>query len=132
MLRLNKFFSKNSFLISYKLLHDVLFVLLIFLAGTLLAEELIPGIISEHIGLSKIVILIALNIFLISTIYPHIENNLKKDLPTANKKTLLAVSLFGILLLINSFLKISFLLNALLVLQVGIITYILYSIFFKK
>jgi uncharacterized membrane protein len=113
-------------------LHDVLFVLLIFLAGTLLAEELIPGIISEHIGLSKIVILIALNIFLISTIYPHIENNLKKDLPTANKKTLLAVSLFGILLLINSFLKISFLLNALLVLQVGIITYILYSIFFKK
>ena len=66
MRRLNNFFNQNFFLIAYKLLHDVLFALLVMLSFTLLAEELIPGIISEHIGISKIVVIIAANIFLIT------------------------------------------------------------------
>lgn len=132
MRQLNNLFNQNFFLVSYKLLHDLLFVLLLLLAGTLLAEELITGIISEHIGISKIVILVVANILLINFIHPQIENSLEKNSPAANKKTILAVSFFGLLLLINSFLKIGFLLNFLLVIQVAIIIYLIYTIFFKK
>jgi len=132
MRQLNNLFTQNFFQISYKLLHDLLFAILLLLALTLLAEELLPGIVSEHVGISKIVVMLVLNIFLINFIHPQVENKLAKDIPSASKKTIFTVSLFGILLLINSFLKIGFLLNFLLVIQVAIISYLIYAILLKK
>lgn len=136
MRQFNKFFDRNFFLISYKLLHDVLFALLLLLAFTLLAEELIPGIISEHVGISKMIVAIVLNIFLINSAYRFMENP-AAEIPLGKKqktgqKTLLAIALFGILLLVNSFLKIGFLLNTLLVIQTVAIAYLLYAITFRK
>lgn len=92
-----------------KLLHDLLFLLLLFFALSLIAEGILPGIISRHFSLSRTVILLLGNVFLITIL----GNFLKiKSIPKAtNKKMILVISFFGIILILNSLLKINFFLN---------------------
>jgi hypothetical protein len=45
-------------LIIYKLLHDILFALLLIFALSLISESLIPGIISSHLSFFKITLMV--------------------------------------------------------------------------
>jgi len=62
----DKLLTENNFKITYKLLHDLLFVIFIFFLLALLAEGLLPGIVSSRVGLYKILLLILSVIFLIN------------------------------------------------------------------
>ena len=48
--------------VAYKLLHDSLFLIILFFLGALIMEGILPGIISSHIGLYKIILAIAINL----------------------------------------------------------------------
>jgi hypothetical protein len=122
---------ENKFLpILYKLLHDALFVLLLFLAFSLLAEGILPGIIASHFGLSKTIILIGLNVFLITFLgnFLHIKASPK----LANKKMILIISFFGILLIINGLLHASLFFNLFLTILAIIVGYLVFSIFSEE
>jgi len=64
----NNLFSEEKTRLVYKLLHDLLFILVIFFILALVAEGLLPGIVSSHIGLYKIILLILLVIFSINMV----------------------------------------------------------------
>jgi hypothetical protein len=62
----SKFFDPEKIKIVYKLLHDLLFVLTIFFLLALIADGLLPGIVSSHIGFYKIILAILFIILLIN------------------------------------------------------------------
>ncbi|MFA6973595.1 MAG: hypothetical protein WC238_02520 [Parcubacteria group bacterium] len=118
--------------LTYKLLHDLLFILLLFLAATLLAEGLLPGIVSSHVGISKLIIPIAGIIFLISLISPAIKSGIRDKKKPSGKKMIFFLSLFGIILVLNSLLKAGILLNLTITILVTITTYVVYVIMIKE
>lgn len=62
----NKLLTEKNLKLTYKLLHDLLLVLIIFFALSLIAEGLLPGIVSSRVGLYKIVLAILLVTFSIN------------------------------------------------------------------
>lgn len=62
----NKLLTEKNSKLVYKLLHDLLLVLIVFFVLTMTAEGLLPGIVSSHIGLYKIVLAILMVIFSIN------------------------------------------------------------------
>src|SRR3989339_491419 len=94
---------QNSIIITYKLLVDLLCIILFFFALTLLAEGLIPGIVSTHISFSRIIILSSLNIFAIYFVGNFSKINIAPQ--KTNKKTTIFMAVFGIILVFNSMLK---------------------------
>lgn len=54
--------AKNKLLIFYKLLGDLLFLLLTFFVLALIADGLLSGLVSSHISFLKILALITLNL----------------------------------------------------------------------
>ncbi|MFA5961795.1 MAG: hypothetical protein WC848_03890 [Parcubacteria group bacterium] len=131
-----KQFDKNTIAIFYKLLHDSLFVLIIFFSLTLIAEAVLPGIIISHIGFSKIVIVLLLNIFLIKFLAEKISNeNIAKKNDAKNKSLAKFASPFiilGALLLFNDQLGMNLFLNLFIILICGIIGYLSYQILFNE
>lgn len=106
---LNNISENKSLPVIFKLLHDTLFLLLLFFAASLLAESLLPGIISRHFSLARTVILLLGNVFLITLIGNVLQIN---SAPKAtNKKMIFVISFFGIILTLNGLLKINLLLN---------------------
>ena len=88
----------------YKLLHDSLLILMTFFVLTLIAEGVLPGIISNHFGLYKITIVILLNILAILGIKKN------ADLPaenSINKKIAWPLLFILALLIFNSLLKLN-------------------------
>jgi len=130
MASFNKESHKNFLLISYKLLHDTLFVLLIFFALTQLAEGLLPRIIASHFGISKIIILVLINVFTITLLgnFLKIETAPQK----INKKMIFFISFLGILLMLNSLLSVDVILNIVLTITAVGIAYVLYTILFRE
>jgi len=130
---LNKIVTKNFLLIFYKLLYDALFILLISLSISMLAEGLLPGIISRHIGVSTLIVIIAIIIILTNIISQKLL--LKKDGENGknyNSKVLLLICGFGIMLIINSMLKINFALNLFLTAMIAIIAYFFYRVMLQE
>ena len=119
---------KNYGLIAYKLLNDLLLIMLVFFAGILVAEGLLPGIIADRFGLYKIVWPILLDIIaitIIAKIYDIQVQNL------VHKKTTLIVVLFIALLIANSLVRLNIFLW-LAVFAIIIATgYFIYQLFFR-
>jgi len=57
--------NRENLKVVYKILHDILFIVLIFFLLALIAEGLIPGIITTHIGFSRVVTFIFVNLLAI-------------------------------------------------------------------
>jgi hypothetical protein len=130
----NKPLDKNTAAISYKLLHDSLFVLIIFFLLTLIAEGILPGIIISHIGFSKLVFLLLGNILLLKILA-------KKNIPVGNvkkndtldlKKIAIPLSALGALLVLNSQLGMDIFLNIFILALAGAISYLSYQILFNE
>ena len=117
--------TKNSVRITYKLLNDLLFILLAFFILALIAEGIIPGLVSASFSLLRVVILIAFTLALIFTIAPQAGIELKKPL---NKKMTALVILVAVLLFFNSLLKLNVYLNIFISLTAIIAGYYTYKI----
>lgn len=133
-IQLKNFFQKNAPLL-YKLSCDTLFLLTLFFALTLIAEGILPGIISARIGLYKIVIVICANIFftlaLKNVFLPEeiIKKNIEKE-KNKPKKIFLWISSFILLLLVfNALITLPIFLNLFILLISGIIIFYIFKVF---
>ena len=127
--------TKNTLAIFYKLLHDSLFMALIFFTLSLIAEAVLPGIIISHIGFSKMVIVILLNILLLKILAKKIApDQIDQTLPSKNsslKKILIPLIALGALLIFNSLLGMNIFLNLFFLLISAAVGYLSYRILFE-
>jgi hypothetical protein len=123
----NKFFEtkKDQLIIAYKILHDILFVMLIFFFAFLLAEGILPGIITNHFSFTRIIAIIFVNIFAIYILGNYLKISLNPD--KANKKTAIFLLFILTLLIFNSLFKLNILLNISILLAVLATGYYVYK-----
>jgi hypothetical protein len=94
--------------IAYKLLHDVLFLLLLVLAGLLVAEALIPGYLSSYLSFVKVIFLIFADLALIAYLHEKIKiDNEQEKQKKPGMFFPIGLSIFILLLLAASLLKFS-------------------------
>jgi hypothetical protein len=82
------FNRKQALLLVYKLLHDLSFLLFVIFAGLLLAEAVIPGLLSFHLSIPLFVFLMLLSLGIIGQIgrkfdlhYPLVSVRKNKFMP---------------------------------------------------
>lgn len=122
-------FEKNKILLVYKLLADALFLLLVFFVLSLIAEGVLPGIVSDHIGLYKIAFLIIVTSLALTYLGKITEIKLREQ---PDKKTAFALLFIAALLIFNSLIKINILLNLVILAAVGACGYLIYKIIFEE
>jgi hypothetical protein len=96
-------------LLTYKLLHDILFIVLLFLGGLLLADGVIPGFFSGYVGFTNIILAIAATILGIIFLGKRNEllfskENYKKSL---KRKFFVFILFLSTVLIINALFKFS-------------------------
>lgn len=123
--------DKDVLLIAYKLLHDALLLVLLAFLATLVADALLPGLITSKVSFSKITLILVITVSLIiylgktlSISYPQIKINKNKILP--------ALILFSFLLIGNSMLKFPFWENIIITLVTLLIFFLLYELIFSS
>ncbi len=122
--------DKSVFIIVYKLLYDVIFLLLISFIAMLVTEGALPGLVSSHISLTKI----ALVIFLIlgCTIFIGKNLHIAYEKPAIKKNRLLPVLiLLAFLLIGNSLLKFAFWENIIITLVILFLFFLFYQAIFE-
>jgi len=112
--------TKDQLVIIFKLLHDTLLVLLLFFVLALIAEGLLPGIISSHIGLYKIAMAILINILFIFALQKITHADTESGV---NKKIAYALLFVLLLLLFNSLLKLNIFLNIFILISISVAAY---------
>ena len=119
----NNLLSKYG-LVSFKLLHDLLILSLAFFFVLVVADGILPGIISNYYDPAIVVLLVLVNIFLIS----FLEKSLKLDVKQkSNKKTAILV-----LLISNTFFRLNIWLNFFLTLLSFLIGFFIYRVFTEE
>ncbi len=120
--------SSTSWKIIYKLLNDLLFVLLIFLGFSLLTDGLITGLITKHISFLKIVLLIALDLITIYKVGNLVNVSFQKQKRTFLKnKTTIFLVIMAIFLIFNSLIKLTLWLNFFVLSIALVIIYLVYQ-----
>ncbi len=96
--------NKNFFMLSYKLLHDGLYILFFAFTAILISESLLPGIVTSHLSLTKLTI--TLLTILVGTIAvgKKLEMNFSR-VRLIKTKLLPILIIFSFLLIGNSLLK---------------------------
>ncbi len=97
--------SKSYLPLAYKLLIDSLFIALIFFLLALIAEGVLPGIITNHVGFSKIIVFIGSA--LIGSYFLARTAGISMERKMPNKKAVVLMLLIIVLLILNSLIKIS-------------------------
>jgi hypothetical protein len=121
--------NRDKKIIAYKLLNDALFVGLIFFLVAIIGEGVLPGIISSHVGLYKIIIALLLVVSLINLLALDLQITVVKR---PNKKTVIAVLVVLGLLLLNSIFRQSVFFGGSIILLTAITTYFLYRVIFVE
>ena len=121
--------NKQNLTLAYKILHDSLLILLIFFVLALIAEGLLPGIISSHFALYKIALLLLGNVLAITGLQKIIGAH-EEDV--INKK--ISGSLFFILalLIFNSLFKLNIFLNLFILIFIFVTVYFIFKVFQEK
>lgn len=130
----NKFFKNITsklppLKIVYKLLHDFLFLMLIFFVLALIADGLLPGIISAHIGFYVPAIIIFATIFVINFLSKKFEIEQKNK---SHKKTTTFLIVVILLLFLNSIIKITIVFQIILAVLFFLTYYLTYKVFSEK
>lgn len=131
--KLEHWFGDDNLIIVYKLLADVLFLSLLFFALSLVAEGILPGIVTSHVGFSKIVIFI----FFLLVIYYFLGREVGKSIKTKNifakrnKKTVITLLIISALLIFNIQLKLNLFLNIFVSLVIIATGYFVYRMIFE-
>ncbi len=124
----NNLLSKYG-LVSFKLLHDLLILSLAFFFVLVVADGILPGIISNYYDPAIVVLLVLVNIFLIS----FLEKSLKLDVKQkSNKKTAIFMLLILVLLISNTFFRLNIWLNFFLTLLSFLIGFFIYRVFTEE
>jgi hypothetical protein len=122
--------KKNHQLIAYKLLIDAIFITLVFFAFALMAEGILPGIITMHVGFSNMVIFLGLSILASYFIAKSTATVIKSQI--FNKK-IASVGLFIISLLIfNSLIRLNLLLGFITLTLIVITEYFIYKVILEE
>lgn len=121
--------SRNKLLVAYKLLNDVLFILLFFFVLALLGEGLLPGLVSSHLGLYKILIVVLADIIAINFFSVKLEI---KSAKFSQQKTAFVLLFVLAALLFNGLLKAGLTLNLSILLLAGLIFYFSYKNIFLR
>lgn len=117
--------NRDKIIISYKLLHDFLFLWMIFFAFALIADGLIAGIVSSRMGLYAIALILLINIFLIR----RLRTNAQIENTTGiNKKTAGLLFFISGLLIFNGLIKLPIFLSLFILILVFVIFYFLFKI----
>lgn len=105
--RLQNLFDGENRKIAYKIAHDSLFILLLFFTLVLIAEGLLPGIISDHFGIYKIFVAIILNSMAVKFLADKLKNKIKPSaqVQEKGKKKMIAFIILISILFINSILE---------------------------
>jgi hypothetical protein len=123
--------NKNYLLITYKILHDILLLILIAFAGILVADALLPGIISSKISFSKMTIALILTSSLIAYLGNHLQISYAEE--KINKSKILPILiLFSFLLIGNSLLKFTLWQNIMITIISLILFFLFYEILFAS
>jgi hypothetical protein len=101
--------NKNNLIIIYKLLNDALFIEIVFFLMALVGEGLLPGVVTSHVGFSKI--LVAAGITVLAILYTGKKVGTELPKTKTNKKTATLLIFVLILFLFVSLIKISIFLN---------------------
>jgi hypothetical protein len=122
--------SQINKLIIFKLFYDCLFVLLVFFMLSFIADNILPGIISDHVGLYKILLALMLNIIGIFLL----EKNSGVIAPQkmTNKKTISVVLFIVLLLIFNSLLSLNIWLNVFLVFMSILVFFFINKVFSEE
>jgi hypothetical protein len=121
--RFKNFFNLT---ILYKLLNDLLFLEIIFFLLALIGEGLLPGVVTAHVGFSKIIIFCGITILAIY--FSAIETEIEISRPKINKKAAFLLILLLVIFLFASLIKISLILNIILSFSVVIASYYIYKL----
>lgn len=116
----------ENLIIIYKLLNDTLFLWLALFIFALVAEGLVPGIISGHLELYKIASALVVNILLIHGVEKIARI---KDASARNKKTAWPLVFISALLVFNSMLKLDIYLNLSILAAVAAAGYLVFKTF---
>jgi len=122
--------NKEHLLIAFKLLIDALLIALAFFLLSLVAEGLIPGIITSYIGFSKIIVFIGLVIvagYLISR-----STGISFGRKPVDKKTASLMLFVLVLLVFNSLIKINIFLSLIVLSLTLISAYSIYRIIIEE
>ncbi len=121
--------TKNSLLITYKLSYDLLLLLLLTFAVTLIAESLLPGLISSKISLTKL----SFAIFLILSLIIYLGKNfgISYEISKINKNKILPpLILFSFLLIGSSLLKFTLWENIIITITTLFVFFLFYELIF--
>ncbi len=124
MSRSNKYFP-----IIYKLLNDALFILVGFFFFVMIAESLLPDIISRYIPIYFFALAILLDILLISIVRKRAD---AKEAKILNKKTINIFLIVSALVLVNGILKFHPLLIFIITILAVTSIYLIYNILEKE
>ena len=119
--------NKEYLKIFFKLLHDMLFTSLVFFLLALIAEGILPGIITGHVEFSQIIIFIFIVIFAIYVLGNFLKISFTGDERRINKKTACLLLFVLVLLIFNSLLKLNIFLNLLIVISIIFLGYFTYK-----
>lgn len=123
--------QKNKIMIAYKLLHDTLLLLLLSFVAILTAEGALPGLVSSHISLARLVIIILIVLGTIILIGRKFK--ISYESPNIKKGCLLPILvLFAFLLIGNSLLKFAFWENLIITLTTLFLFFLFYQIIFSS
>ena len=116
--------NKDKIAIIYKLLNDLLFLILFFFILTLIAESMLPGLVSSHMSFLHIIFFLTLNIFAIYIVGSLLKLEIYKR--KINKKIAVLSAILAIILILNSLLKINLFLTLIILILVVISGYLIY------
>lgn len=118
--------NTSSLKIIYKLLHDFLFLMLVFFVAALFADGLLPGIISARIGFYIPAIIIFLTIFTINFLTRKLDIKIENKF---YKKTTIFILAVMALLIFNSLIKVNIAIGAIIFISLFVVAYLIYKVF---
>lgn len=122
--------DKNYLIIAYKLLVDALFIALIFFLFSLIAEGMLPGIITNHVGFSKTIVFVGFALMGGYLLAKIAGISLEKKMP--DKKAAFLMLLIIVLLIFNSLIKISIFLSLPILILVLVSFYFIYQVIIEE
>jgi len=121
--------KQENLKIIYKLLNDFLFSLIIFFLFVMLAEGILPGIISRYVPIYFFAVGILADIFLISIVR---KKTGIRELRIFSKKTTNIFLVVSVFLILNSVLKFNLILAFAITILAVVSIYLIYNILEKE
>lgn len=121
--------TKNQYTIIYKLLADLLFLLMFFFTLMLITESLLPGIVSNHISFLLIIFLLVFNIFALHFVRSISDINISGQ--KSNKKITASLVILAIILIFNTLLKLNLILAIIILISTIFLGYLIYKNIFN-